>query len=61
MQLHPVVACRMVQTDVGANTAKHLAQVGSLLNLMEKESLFRDGTCFIEFGSGRGIKFVNFN
>jgi hypothetical protein len=53
--IHPVVGQYLVRTDTGPNTAKHLSQASSILNIMEKENLFQDDTCYIEFGSGRGI------
>ena len=52
--IHPALGSEMLRTDIGDSVMKHLAQNSSLLSLLEENNLFRDSTCFIEFGSGRG-------
>lgn len=44
----------MKKLDDGLNSFKHMKQQGSLLSILENRGLLSDGTCFVEFGAGKG-------
>lgn len=50
-----------VRTDVGESALRHSTQIGSIAKILEDHGLLRDSTCFIEFGSGRGMYIIDKN
>ncbi|KAG8186813.1 hypothetical protein JTE90_020491 [Oedothorax gibbosus] len=52
--MHPVLRTEMEKSDDGFNAFKHMKQQASLLSVMEDNNFLKDGSCFIEFGAGKG-------
>ncbi|KFM76015.1 tRNA guanosine-2'-O-methyltransferase TRM13-like protein, partial [Stegodyphus mimosarum] len=52
--LHPILQAEMQNVDDGLCSFKHMKQQASLLALLENFNLLADGTCFLEFGAGKG-------
>ncbi|ENN78932.1 hypothetical protein YQE_04609, partial [Dendroctonus ponderosae] len=50
----PLVEAEMAKPEYGDKAKKHFKQASSILGLMKENGLFRDQTCYIEFGAGRG-------
>ncbi|XP_048522983.1 tRNA:m(4)X modification enzyme TRM13 homolog isoform X2 [Dendroctonus ponderosae] len=50
----PLVEAEMAKPEYGDKAKKHFKQASSILGLMKENGLFRDKTCYIEFGAGRG-------
>lgn len=51
---HEVLKNELSREEYGFETRKHLIQTSSLLGCLEKFSLFKNSTSFIEFGAGKG-------
>lgn len=51
---HFLVSEQLSVNTCGKQTRKHLLQVSSLLNILEREQFFRDNTNFVELGAGKG-------
>jgi len=48
-----------IESPMNGNEARrHLKQTSSILHMLEKGNLFKPQTCFIEFGSGKGKRYV---
>ncbi|XP_035223689.1 tRNA:m(4)X modification enzyme TRM13 homolog isoform X2 [Stegodyphus dumicola] len=52
--LHPILQAEMQNVDDGLCSFKHMKQQASLLAVLENFNLLADGTCFLEFGAGKG-------
>lgn len=52
--MHPLLKSEMEKQNDGFNSFKHMKQQASLLSLMEEHGFLNDGSCFIEFGAGKG-------
>lgn len=52
--LHPFLEKEIQESEAGTHSLKHIHQQASLLYIMEKYNLLNKGTCFVEFGAGKG-------
>lgn len=57
---HGILEDELKIAEYGNTTRKHLLQTSSLLEHLNRAGLVSDGTCFIDFGAGKGMqmKFV---
>lgn len=51
---HKIVEDEMLKPYYGPKSKKHLKQASSILGILQEEDLIKNGTCFVEFGAGRG-------
>ncbi|XP_070564543.1 tRNA:m(4)X modification enzyme TRM13 homolog [Ptychodera flava] len=54
IKAHPALERELVDPGNGSTALKHLMQTSSLLGNMEKLDLLNSGTCYVEFGAGKG-------
>lgn len=52
--MHETLREKIDHESCGRSVKKHLLQTSSLLSHLEHADLVKDGTCFIEFGAGKG-------
>lgn len=52
--LHPLLELEMKKIDDGFNNFKNMKQQASLLSLLDSRGFLSNGSCFVEFGAGKG-------
>ncbi|XP_055945257.1 tRNA:m(4)X modification enzyme TRM13 homolog [Argiope bruennichi] len=52
--MHPLLKSEIENSDDKLNNFKHMKQQASLLSLMDQFHFLQNGSCFIEFGAGKG-------
>ncbi|GIX84535.1 tRNA:m(4)X modification enzyme TRM13 homolog [Caerostris extrusa] len=54
IKMHPLLKSEMDNSDDKLNNFKHMKQQASLLSIMDEFQFLKYGSCFVEFGAGRG-------
>ncbi|CAL1292158.1 unnamed protein product [Larinioides sclopetarius] len=52
--MHPLLKSEIENSDDKLNNFKHMKQQASLLSVMDQFHFLQNGSCFIEFGAGKG-------
>ncbi|GFT00174.1 tRNA:m(4)X modification enzyme TRM13 homolog [Nephila pilipes] len=54
ISMHPLLKLEIAKSDDKLNNFKHMKQQASLLSIMNQFHFLQNGSCFVEFGAGKG-------
>ncbi|GFX57902.1 tRNA:m(4)X modification enzyme TRM13 homolog [Trichonephila clavipes] len=55
ISMHPLLKSEIDNSEDKLNNFKHMKQQASLLSIMDQFHFLQNGSCFVEFGAGKGL------